>query len=455
MRRAVLIATLLGAAAVVVLGLWRSPVWQATLLGLTKAKSVLESVPAVLGEQVAAGSTAKTADVDEEQSHPSGEAEHAHAERPAASESNGSKEEGQQGEAHAENREVVELSPAQVREFGIQLAVAGEGPIGTHLERPAEVKFDGDRVVHVVSRVEGVVSEVAVSEGEIVTKDTVMAVLNSRELAELKANYLAAFERRNLARETFERERRLWEKKISSEKDYLDAKTALAEADIAVRASGQKLKALGFSEEILTTLTTAADADLTKYSILAPISGTIVERHLSLGESVSTEKEAFVVADVATVWVEVTIYPKDLAAVRAGQSVTIDLGDSEPIQGKIAFVTPHVREETRTAIARVITDNAGGRLKPGMFVKAQIEIGKEITAVRIPKSAIQNYENGPVVFVQEEKKFEPRPVKLGLENSQYAEVLSGIEAGETYVAEGAFTLKAQLSKASFGEGHGH
>jgi cobalt-zinc-cadmium efflux system membrane fusion protein len=174
-----------------------------------------------------------------------------------------------------------------------------------------------------------------------------------------------------------------------------------------------------------------------------------------LGEAVSTDKEAFVVADTSTVWVEVTIYPQDLPLVRAGQSVVIDAGGEQPIKGKIAFVTPHVREETRTAVARVITDSAGGRLKPGMFVKVQIEVGQEMATVRVPKSAIQNYEDGPVIFVQEGKKFEPRPVKVGRENSQYVEILSGVSAGETYVSEGAFTLKAQLSKASFGDGHNH
>lgn len=460
MRRALLVIALVVASTVLVFVLWQSPVrdltenW--TSLGITKAKAAIESAQAMLGRWNAAD-TPPTADegASREPNHEiadaSGETEHAHAEGTVGSEAAGARE---AAEGPAE-REVVVLNSAQVKEFGIGLAVAGDGPIATHLERPAEVKFDGDRVVHVVSRVEGVVSHVAVSQGENVIKNDVMAVLDSRELAELKAAYLAAFERRNLYRETFERESRLWEKKISSEKDYLDAKTALAEADIGVRASGQKLKALGLSDTFLSTLATAADVDLTRYSIVAPISGTIVDRHIGLGEAVSTDKEAFIVADVSTVWVDVTIYPKDLPLVHAGQAVTIDPGIGKPIQGKIAFVTPHVSEETRTAGARVITDNAGGRLRPGMFVKTQIEIEQKTAALRVPKSAIQNYEDGPVVFVQEGEEFEPRPVKLGRQNSQFVEVLSGISAGETYVAEGAFTLKAQLSKANFGEGHGH
>jgi cobalt-zinc-cadmium efflux system membrane fusion protein len=273
-----------------------------------------------------------------------------------------------QSESEEHHEESIKLSALQLQEFGIELVVASQGPIAVQLERPAEIKFDGDRLIHVVPRVDGVVSEVSVTQGQNVSKDAFLAVLNSRELAELKATYLAAFERRNLARETFERENRLWEKKISSEKDYLDAKTSLAEADIALRASGQKLRALGFSQQYVDSLTNSEATDLTRYEILAPIAGTVIERHLSLGEAVSADKEVFVIADASAVWVEVTIYPKDMSLVRAGQNVQIDIGDDNPIEGQIAFVTPHVSEETRTATARVVVDSADGRLKPGMFV---------------------------------------------------------------------------------------
>jgi cobalt-zinc-cadmium efflux system membrane fusion protein len=358
-------------------------------------------------------------------------------------------------EEHDDHGESVQLDPDQMQEFGIEVAVANQGPIAMHLERPAEVKFSGDRLVHVVPRVGGVITQVIVSQGQTVKEGAVMAVLNSRELAELKAAYLADVERRGLARDTFERESRLWEKKISSEKDYLDARTALAEAEIALRASGQKLLALGFSRQYVELLTDSKDADLTRYEVRAPIAGTVIERHVSLGEAVSAEKETFLIADPSAIWVDVTLYPRDLSLVRAGQAVSIDIGDGNPIQGKVAFVTPHISEETRTAVARVINGSVGGRMKPGMFVNASIEVGKETARVRVPKSAIQNYEDGPVIFVQDGDKFEPRPIRRGRENAQYVEVVAGIGAGETYVSKGSFVLKAELEKASFGDGHNH
>jgi cobalt-zinc-cadmium efflux system membrane fusion protein len=372
--------------------------------------------------------------------HDRGEGQPAEAAEPAGEESHG---------------ESVELNESQMKEFGIEVAVADEGPIALHLDRPAEVKFSGDRLVHVVPSVAGVVTKVIASQGQAVAEGDVMAVLNSRELAELKAAHLADFQRRNLARDTFEREKALWEKKISSEKDYLDARAALAEAEIALRASGQKLLALGFSSAYVEALTDTDNADLTKYEIRAPISGTVIERHVSLGEAASADKETFLIADPSTVWIDVTLYPRDMPLVKAGQDVSIDVGDGSLIHGKVAFVTPHVSEETRTAVARVINGSVGGRLKPGLFVKANIEVGEDAAAVRLPKSAIQNYEDGQVVFVKEGEKFEPRPIKLGRSNSDFVEVLSGVGVGETYVTQGSFVLKAELEKSSFGDGHNH
>ena len=360
------------------------------------------------------------------------------------------------GEAgpHDEEEE-SELNPQNLQRLGVEVAVADSGPIALEIERPAEVKFDSDRVVHIVPRVAGVVSEVAVSQGLVVEKGQLLAVLQSRELAELKAAYLAALERLGLARENFEREKRLWEKKISPEKDYLAEKTALAEANIALAASAQKLRALGFSKEYIDQLNGAAETDLTKYEIRSPIGGTVIERHLSLGEAVSTEEDVFMIAETSSVWVDITVYPEDLPNVKAAQTVRIKLGKGDFFEGKIDFVTANVHEETRTAVARVVIDSAEGQLKPGMFVQAILEVGKETGGVRIPKAAIQNFNNSPVVFVQKGNSFEPRPVKLGRENTEFVQVLSGVSPGESYVAEGAFTLKALIQKSQIGEGHAH
>lgn len=357
---------------------------------------------------------------------------------------------------HEEGEEegAVRLSQEDIRKLGIQTQTAGEGAVTLHIERPAEVKFNRDRLAHIVPRVPGVVSRVEVSQGTHVGEGQLLAILESRELADAKADYLAAVERRDLARQAFLREERLWKQNVSAEREYLSAKTALAEAEISVATAQQKLRALGLSEAVIKTLS-RDDPRLTEYKITAPLAGTVVERHLSLGEAVGTERAVFIVADVSTVWVDVTIYPSDLSSVKPGQRILIDLDEGEPISGTIEFVTPEVKEETRTGVARLVVDNASGRLRPGMFVTAQVQISQEQAPVRVPKEAVQRQDNANVVYVKHNGSFEPRPVKLGRENHEFVEIVAGLRPGETYVSKGGFTIKSLMQKSQMGEGHAH
>ena len=188
----------------------------------------------------------------------------------------------------------------------------------------------------------------------------------------------------------------------------------------------------------------------------APLSGTVVARHLTRGESVPIEREAFVIADVSTVWVDIGIYAHDLEEVQAGQSVTILTDGGFEAAGSIAFVTPNVSEETRTANARVVLENTPMRLRPGMFVTARIAVVEEPVNVRVPATALQTHEGQDVVFVKnKDGRLKPQSVTLGRRNDHYVEVLAGLRTGDTVVTEGAFVVKSQLAKSGFDDGHNH
>lgn len=352
--------------------------------------------------------------------------------------------------------EVVKLSAAEIEEFGIELSTAARGSLDQYAELPGEIVLNADRLAHVVPRVPGIVRKVSKSLGDSVKAGEVMAEIESRELAAAKATFLAAGERRKLAQARFDREERLWQKKVTSEQEYLDARQALAEARIEQNSAEQQLHALGFSDDYLKELPGHADVTYTRYQIRAPFAGTIIEKHLTLGESVGADAEIFTIADLSTVWVDINVYQKDLAKIRTGQKVAILIGHGIPAtNGRIAWVGPLVGEETRTAKARVILSNPDGSLRPGLFVTAQVAIDSSAAGIVIPKSALQTFEERTVVFVQDEDGFEPVPVKTGRQNAVQVEILSGLEAGQTYVSKGAFTLKAQLGKAAFGDGHNH
>jgi cobalt-zinc-cadmium efflux system membrane fusion protein len=384
-----------------------------------------------------------------EAAHPE-EDDHSGREEPRAK---GKKDE--HGHDELEEEQIVRLNEAETKQYGIEVSTAGAGSLESLISLPGEVALDADRVTHIVPRIPGVVRDVRRKLGDTVKKGEVIAVIDSRELADAKAEYLAGVERVKLAQAKYSREERLWKKKISAEQEYLDAKQALAEARISLRSSEQKLYALGLSSQHVKQLPGQPDHSLTRYEITAPFDSTVIEKHISLGEMLKEDSEAFVVADLSTVWVNLNVYQKDLGRIRSGQRVLIDLGgEEEEAEGHIAFVEPVVKGETRTALARVIVPNPDRRWRPGMFVTAKVLTENTKAAVVVPASAVQNLGDQPVVFVKTREGFEPRHVKSGRSTEEGVEILSGLSVGEKYASKGTLTLKAQVSKGEFG-GHSH
>ena len=374
--------------------------------------------------------------------------EHAHEEKATSNEHddhNGHGDHEGQDEHDEESR--VRLTEAQLQELGIEVATAGPGKLAVYVTLPGHVALNADRRADIVPRVSGAIQQVMKQLGDRVRAGEVMAVIDSRELADLKSAYLNARDRVPLAEVTFRREEDLWKKKISPEQEYLEAKRALTEARIELRAAAQKLRALGFSEADLNRLPAQADGTFTRYPITAPFDGTVIEKHVTLGEVVKDDTVAYVIADLRSVWVNVSVYAKDLALVRQGQPVSIAAGDGIPdAQGSIAYVAPVVDEQTRTALARAVLPNPDGAWRPGLFVTAMIEVGATDVPLLIPKEAVQTVEGKATVFVQTPEGFEARPVTLGRANETYVEVLSGLEPGERYAASETFILKAELGK---------
>jgi cobalt-zinc-cadmium efflux system membrane fusion protein len=357
-------------------------------------------------------------------------------------------------EGHGE--EIVRLSDAELREFGIHLETARAGTLDQYIELPGEIVLNADRIAHVVPRVAGIVRKVQGKVGDRVKAGQPLAVLESRELAEAKAAYLAAIELEKLAKVNFKREERLWKKKVTSEQEYLDAGQAFAEARITKNSTEQQLHALGITHAVLKNLPEHPDASYTRFEIRAPQGGTIIEKHMTLGENVGADAGVFTIADLSSVWVNLNIYQKDLVSIRKGQSVEIEIGHGIPsVKGAIAWVGPQVDEATRTAKARIELANPDGSLRPGLFVTAKVMVGSSRAGLMVPKSALQMFEGKTVIFVQTDKGFEPKPVELGRKNGTAVEILSGLMTGQTYAAEGSFTLKAQLSKGAFDDGHNH
>ncbi|MGH8543229.1 MAG: efflux RND transporter periplasmic adaptor subunit [Gammaproteobacteria bacterium] len=343
----------------------------------------------------------------------------------------------------------IELPSGAVGEAGIEVKTAGPAALKTVLALPGEIQLNPRRVAHVVPRVEGVVVEVRKELGNRVKQDEVLAVLESRELAELKCQYLVALRRLDLARVTFAREERLWKERISAEQDYLVAKKERAEAEILEEAAAQKLRALSITKAELRAIAARTTTPFSRFALKAPFEGEVVEKHLALGETAQADAGVFTIADLSTVWAEITVYAKDLASVQVGQAVTVRAADTAyTAGGKVFYVGRLVGEQTRSAKAYVEIPNPERRWRPGLFVTVAVVQEEAEVPVAVVDEAIQTHQDRAVVFVEHEDVFEVRPVTLGRRDGEWVEVREGLSAGERYAAQNSFILKSELGKSA-------
>ncbi len=362
----------------------------------------------------------------------------------------------------------TEIKPEAMKSGGIVIATAGPARIRGELNLPGEVRLNPERTAAVTPRFDGVVIDVRKSTGDKVIRGEVMAVIENRELAGARGDYLESLRRVDLAGKTFQREQTLWKKKISPEQDYLAARLALDEARIRGQTARQKLSALGLSGTELDSFNQATnsptggtgpqpgyDVDaLARFEIRAPLAGTVIERSLVLGQTVSASDQIFRVADLSTVWVELTLYQRDLSQAPVGarttvSAVALDLNmDSE-----ISYISPILSETSRSALARVVLPNPEGAWRPGLTVRAKVTTGETEAAVAVPLSAVQTFRDWQVVFLKEGNFFEPTVIETGRRDSQHIEILSGLKPGQTYAAEGSFLVKADILKS--GASHDH
>jgi len=343
----------------------------------------------------------------------------------------------------------VLMDEAQIKASDIHVASAGPIPISTILQFPGEIQINDDRTVHVVPRVSGVAEAVLVSTGQIVKKGQTLAVFSSQMISEQRSALQTAQKRLSLANTIYQREKTLWEQKITAEQDYLQALQSLREAEIAVDNAQQKLSAVGV---ILNN--NSNSGSLNRFELRAPYDGLVVERNLSVGEAVKEDTPIFIISDLSTVWAEVHIPAKDLPHVRMGDKVTLRATAFEAqTTGTVAFIGALVGELTRMAKARIVLANPQGAWRPGLFVSVEVKAAEVQVPIAIETDALQTLGTQQVVFVRTDTGFKAHAVKLGLNDGKHVEVLEGLAAGVRYAAKGSYILKSELSKLTTEDGY--
>ena len=346
---------------------------------------------------------------------------------------------------------ILRLTQEQLTAAGVELTTVRGGTLARHITVPGTVVPHADRIARVSVRLSATVAELRKRIGDPVAKDEILAILESREVADAKSEYLAARLTDELQQDLFVRDRMLWDKRVSNEQQFLRSRNAAAQTRMKLDIARQKLLALGIAQQEIAALPEEPEGSLRRQAIRSPIAGRVVERKVDLGTAVgrdSLETELFVIVDLDRVWVELAISPADLPAIKEGQPVSISArAVTDKVDGKIVFISPLLDKETRSA--RVVAEiaNGDGVWRPGSFVTAAIAVEEQAVPLVIPASAVRTIDNEKVVFVRTPEGFEKRQVGLGRNDDRFVEVVTGLRSGEVIAGSNTFPLKAQLMKA--------
>ncbi|MDH3982513.1 MAG: efflux RND transporter periplasmic adaptor subunit [Kiritimatiellaceae bacterium] len=193
------------------------------------------------------------------------------------------------------------------------------------------------------------------------------------------------------------------------------------------------------------------------YTISAPLDGVIISKDLAIGETAGEDKVLYEVADLSSVWADISVFPQYQHLLHKGMPVTFIAHDGCEATGKVKYISPIVSHETRTFTARCVLEGAKDDFTPGVFVRAKIKVETVEVPVVVEREAIQSLEGFPVLFVPNDHGFQPLEIQLGLADDHYIEIKSGLKPGDRYVGDGAFALKAQMVTSGMDPhaGHGH
>lgn len=320
----------------------------------------------------------------------------------------------------------VELTDAEQRAIGVETSEVRPRSIAGALLTVGRVEEAETQLASISARVGGRIDKLFLDfTGQSVRRGQPMALIYSPEVASAAEEY-------KLALESVER--------LGSQ----GRPEALTQASDLVAASRRRLELWGLSPQQIQEIARAEHAPV-QITISSTVSGTVMERKVTLGQYVKEGDALYTVADLSTVWVKADVYESDLARVRAGQPVEIT-AEAQPgkLRGRVDFIEPTFNPQTRTVALRIQVANPGLRLRPGMFVHALLarSAGQDVLAV--PRSAVLDTGTRKLVYVvRGNGVFEQRQVDLGAADEEFYPVRSGVREGERVVTHGSFLMDSQ------------
>lgn len=361
---------------------------------------------------------------------------------------------GRQAPNHQDDQEPVQLTlPLEALEGAlIETTTVRKQPINRAIRATATIKPNQYELAHVSPRIQGKTIEVLAKLGQQIRPGETLALLDSLEAGQKKADYLKARTNLRIAKRNYAREQRLFAQKISSEAEYLAAKGEYERSITGYLAAREALRMIGLPEhEIKEIRWSSRDEPLSHLHLTSPIAGTVIKRHITRGELITPKDKPFTIADLRTVWIILDIYEEDLSRVSVGSEVRITTTayPDNHFQGRVVYLSDVLNPDTRTLDARVEIPNPDRRLRPGMFARASLTAPpeNERTGLLVSQNAVQHIDEQPAIFVQiRPGTYEVRHVDLGATVPPFVEIRSGASEGELVVGNGSFYLKSVLQK---------
>ncbi|MHA3841469.1 efflux RND transporter periplasmic adaptor subunit [Sphingomonas aestuarii] len=343
---------------------------------------------------------------------------------------------------HSDEEGAIHLTAQQIQTAGVEVVRTLQSGGGA-ITLPATIEGDPQATQVVSAAIGGRVVSLTRNLGQSIGRGQTLAVIESREAAQLNAEIEAARARLNLAQSNLGREQRLFAERVSPEQDLIAARTAAQEARIALRLAQQQLSAAG-----------AGGGALNRVAVASPLGGQVVARSVTLGQTVAADAELFRVANLSQVAVTLSLSPNDAGRVQPGATIEVVSGDRRSV-GRIDFVSPVLDETTRLVNVIAVIDNRSGQWRVGEAVTASIRLPGTTGggSVLVPQRAIQTVEGRPSVFVRNEEGFQVVSVTLGQPSGDNVVVTSGLKGGEQIAGTNSFILKAELGKGEAEHGH--
>lgn len=347
-----------------------------------------------------------------------------------------------------EEEEHIHLSPEETSKLGVSFEKAAPQYLGKAIVTRGKVILPGNHLAHIVPSITGIAVGALKNIGDPVYEGEVIAIIESQEMAELKAEFLAKLKKEELTYTSLVRERNLFDKQIVSENEYLNALLNYEEAKIQRELALQKLKAYNVTDDEIAYFSQEPNPNLRRFEIRSPMNGTVIHRHITLGEFLESTSSIYEIANLNLLWIETTFSLKDLNHIKIGEEVEVYFPyQKEAHKARIIRISPLLEEENLSAIAILALPNEDESVKVGTFGKVVFQEEKFQVPLAVSCSAIQTIDGKPCLFIKnEEALLEKKVIQTGRSDENYVEILSGIEAGADIATGNTFILKAELGK---------